>query len=248
MKKIDFSKFDERLFKGIAHRGYHDDKFTENGLLAFKKAIEHNLAFELDVHLTLDKKLVVCHDSELKRVTNKDGIIEELTLKEIKDEYRLLDGETLPTLEEVLSLNEERVPIVVELKPYKNNYKKLAKEVKKCLSSIKNKKSITLISFDPRALFPFCFKKEYTTGLLVCQNRLDTLFFRNRFSYLDVEISLLSNEKVISFAKKKPINAWTIRSLEDLAKVKDKTDMVTFELLKEENLKEVEDASRRWSK
>ena len=87
MKNINYSCYDDRLFKGIAHRGLHDEDNTENGLNAFKRAIENNLAFELDVHLTIDKKLVVCHDSDLKRVTNKDGIIEELTLEEIKSNY-----------------------------------------------------------------------------------------------------------------------------------------------------------------
>lgn len=246
MGRIDYSKYDDRLFKGIAHRGYHNDKFSENGLFSFEKAIELNLAFELDVHLTLDKKLVVCHDSSLKRVTNKDGIIEKLSLKDIKDNYRLLDGETLPTLDEVLSLNKERVPIVIELKTYKGNFYTLAKEVNKCLKSIKNKKSVTLISFDPRALLFFSFKKEYTTGLLICQKRLDILAFRHFFSYLDVEFSLLDNKKVASFARKKVVNVWTIRNLDELSKASKRIDMVTFELLKEEDLKLVKEASRRW--
>lgn len=246
MKNINYSCYDDRLFKGIAHRGLHDEDNTENGLNAFKRAIENNLAFELDVHLTIDKKLVVCHDSDLKRVTNKDGIIEELTLEEIKSNYSLLDGEKLPTLQEVLELNNERVPIVVELKSYNGNHHRLAKEVDKALSVIKNKKTISMISFDPRALLYFAFKKKFTTGLLIGSNRLDILAFRNFFDYLDIDFNIVDNKKIMSFRKKKPINVWTIRNLDQLSKVANKTDMVTFEHIKIEDISKVKEASRRW--
>ena len=92
MKKADVLKRINPLFlKGIAHRGLHNEKYTENGMLAFKNAIDNNVSFELDVHLTKDNDLIVCHDSELKRTTGKEGIIEDLTVKEIKDKYKLLD-------------------------------------------------------------------------------------------------------------------------------------------------------------
>ena len=45
MKKDEFIKrVNPLLLKGIAHRGLHNEKFTENGLLAFKNAIDHNVA------------------------------------------------------------------------------------------------------------------------------------------------------------------------------------------------------------
>ena len=72
------------FLKCIAHRGLFNSKDIENGKQAFNNAITNNIAMEFDVHLTKDNNLVVIHDSSLKRVTNKDGIVEELTLKEIK--------------------------------------------------------------------------------------------------------------------------------------------------------------------
>lgn len=86
------SLVDSLVLKGICHRGLYNDIYPENSLGAFNNAITHNLAFELDIHLTLDGYLVVCHDSNLLRATGKDGIIEELTLRKIKEEYKLLDG------------------------------------------------------------------------------------------------------------------------------------------------------------
>ena len=57
---------------GIAHRGLHNDKYTENGLKAFKNAIDHNVAFEFDLHLTKDNELVICHDDNLVKTTGKE--------------------------------------------------------------------------------------------------------------------------------------------------------------------------------
>ena len=90
MNKNKFiEKINPLILNGVAHRGLHNEKYTENGINAFKWAIENNVAFELDVHLTKDKKIVVCHDDNLIRTTGKDGIIEELTLSEIKSNYQL---------------------------------------------------------------------------------------------------------------------------------------------------------------
>ena len=96
---------------------------------------------------------IIGHDEKLLRVTGQEGIIEELTFKEIRDNYRLLDGEALPTFEELLDLNHEQEPMVLELKVYKDNYKALAKAAMKVLKEkIKDRRNVWVISFDPRAL------------------------------------------------------------------------------------------------
>ena len=111
-KKKVLSKINPVFLEGIAHRGLHNGDFTENGLKAFENAINHGVAFEYDIHLTKDNELVVCHDESLKRTTGKEGIIEDLTLKEIKENYRLLDGGEIPTLQEVINLM-KRHPCIV---------------------------------------------------------------------------------------------------------------------------------------
>ena len=83
-KKKAISKINPLFLNGIAHRGLHNDEFTENGLKAFENAIKHNVPFEFDIHLTNDGQLVVCHDENLIRTTGKEGIIEDLSLNEIK--------------------------------------------------------------------------------------------------------------------------------------------------------------------
>ena len=135
-KEKALKRINPSIFKGVCHRGLHNEKITENSIEAFKNALNHNLAIELDVHLSKDNNLIVMHDASLKRTTSKEGIIENLTLQEIKDNYRLLNGETVPTLQEVLSLVSEKVPLVIELKPYKQNYKALANRLKEELKDM----------------------------------------------------------------------------------------------------------------
>ena len=83
-KEVFISKINPIALKGVAHRGYWNEDRTENGIPAFKAALENNIAIELDVHLSKDNHLVVCHDENLLRTTGKEGIIEDLNLQEIK--------------------------------------------------------------------------------------------------------------------------------------------------------------------
>lgn len=227
-KKRVISHLNPLFLNGIAHRGLHNEEFTENGLKAFQNAKDHNLAIELDVHVTKDHQLIVCHDDELLRTTGKKGIIEELTSKEIRDNYRLLDGGVVPTFKEVLSLTNEEIPIVVELKVHEKNFVPLAKQLKKELRSIKNKKNYFLISFDPRALVPFKFS-GFMRSLLICKQHESSYKYLRFFESLDVEDVLLQEPKYQKYSKKHFVNVWTITNSEKLEKVLPYVDTVTFQ-------------------
>ncbi|HEY1825750.1 MAG TPA: glycerophosphodiester phosphodiesterase [Acidimicrobiales bacterium] len=66
-------------------------------------AIEHALgvgadAIELDVHATLDRRLVVCHDETVDRTTNAAGAIAQMTLaqvRELDNAYWWIVGDTV---------------------------------------------------------------------------------------------------------------------------------------------------------
>ena len=238
MKYSTKNDFYPSFFKGIAHRGLHNEKFTENGLNAFKNAIDNNFNFELDIHLTKDNELVVCHDSDLKRTCDKEGIIEELTLKEIKENYHLLDGEEVPTLKEVLDLNNEKETVVIELKPRKN-YRKLAKKALEEVKDIKDKKKITFISFDPRCLI-FLKNKGYQVGLLLTHARKDVVLFHKGFNYLDIDEELLEDKRIKKYLEKDHIvNVWTVRDINKYCQLKEEVSTITFELIEPEKVKEL---------
>lgn len=120
-------EFDKQLF---AHRGYHKGKeIPENSLAAFARAKKAGFGSELDVHLMKDGELAVIHDSELERMTGRKGLIEELTMKDLKD-YRLgKSEERIPTLREVLELYDGAFPLIIELKVYQGNAGKLCEKL-----------------------------------------------------------------------------------------------------------------------
>ena len=229
-KEKAISKINPVFLKGIAHRGLHNEEFTENGIKAFQNAIDHGVAFEFDIHLTKDNELVVCHDENLIRTTGKDGIIEDLTLKEIKDNYHLLDGGEIPTLQEVLDLNQEKVPMVIEMKVFRKNYKPLAAKTKEMLKQIKDKRNVLLISFDPRSLWPF--KHEgFIRSLLVAKSDEYTWFFRRTVESVDLDLLLFEEKRVLRYIKKHFTNIWTIDSEEKLKKYAPLVDTVTYQFI-----------------
>ena len=105
----------------IAHRG-GALLGTENSLSCIEKGIATGADMvEVDLHLTADRQIVVCHDRKVNRTTNGKGKIEEMTLAQIR-ELRLLnrDGtvsnETIPTLEQVLQLCKGKCRLLLEIK------------------------------------------------------------------------------------------------------------------------------------
>jgi glycerophosphoryl diester phosphodiesterase len=91
-----------------AHRGC-SQRYPENTLLAFEKAaeIEGLTGIELDIQLTRDGHLVVCHDERVDRTTDGIGELRQFTLAQLK-KLRIEAGsgkyEQIPTMEEVLEL------------------------------------------------------------------------------------------------------------------------------------------------
>ena len=89
-----------------AHRGLYDKEagIPENSLPAFSRAIARGFGAELDVHLLRDGTLAVFHDSDVKRMTGREGYLEDLSADELKD--YALDGtkETIPQFKDVLAL------------------------------------------------------------------------------------------------------------------------------------------------
>jgi glycerophosphoryl diester phosphodiesterase len=97
-----------KAMKIWAHRGC-SQRYPENTLLAFERAAEINglEGIELDIQLTKDGYLVVCHDERVDRTTDGIGEIRQYNLAELK-KLRIDAGngkyEQIPTMEEVLDL------------------------------------------------------------------------------------------------------------------------------------------------
>lgn len=236
-KKKVISKINPLFLNGIAHRGLHNKEYTENGIKAFTNAINHKVAFEFDIHLTKDNELVICHDESLKRTTEKEGIIEDLTLKEIKENYRLLDGGEIPTLQEVIDLNKNQVPMVIELKVFRKNYKPLVKKFKEYLPQL-NKKDTLIISFDPRSLW-LLKGKGFIRQLLVAKSDEYTYPLKCTVESVDLDQKLFDEKRVKRYSKRHFINAWTIENEEQLNAILPYVDTLTFQYMDPEKVKEL---------
>ncbi|MEE0955172.1 MAG: glycerophosphodiester phosphodiesterase [Eubacterium sp.] len=99
------------MTKIFAHRGA-SGYAPENTLEAFKLAADMGAdGVELDVQLTKDGQVVVCHDEKIDRTSDHKGLVCDYTLDELKSfnfnnhnpKYPLV---RIPTLEEVLNLLE----------------------------------------------------------------------------------------------------------------------------------------------
>jgi glycerophosphoryl diester phosphodiesterase len=102
-----------------AHRGLWGEGVAENSLSAFRRATEAGYGIELDVQLSLDGEVMVFHDSSLKRVTGCDASVFEKTAHELSSLRLSGTADTVPTLREVLSLVDGRVPLLIEIKPHR---------------------------------------------------------------------------------------------------------------------------------
>lgn len=108
--------------KIIGHRG-DSHAFPENTMVSFTAAADAGCdGVELDVHRTADGAIVVVHDPDLARTTDRSGAVHECTLDEVlaADAGWSFDpdgdgsfpfrgaGVRIPLLEEVLDLADER--------------------------------------------------------------------------------------------------------------------------------------------
>ena len=150
----------------IGHRGARAYA-PENTLASFRKALEIGVdAVELDVRKTKDNQLVVIHDADVKRTTDGEGLVSELTLKEIKG-FSAEGGEKIPTLEEALDFLDKKVKVFVELKE-----DGLEKQVLGLVCDKGLEKNVVIVSFLEDALRKVReLDAEVETGLIYAKHK-----------------------------------------------------------------------------
>lgn len=114
-------------------------------------------SIEIDVHVTSDGEVVVCHDPTLDRTTEGKGKINDKTLAQVKA-TRLLnpDGsvstQTVPTLEDVLAVLDGKVELLLEIKRKGGNNKGIEQAVLDILKKHDALKYTVIQSFDDSVL------------------------------------------------------------------------------------------------
>lgn len=150
----------------IGHRGARAYE-PENTLRSFKKALEIGVdAIEFDVRKTKDGQLVVIHDPDVKRTTDGEGLVSELTLEQIKA-LSTEKGEKIPTLKEALDFLDKKVKIVIELKETGVEEKVLA-----AVHENELQRNIVIVSFKEDALRKVKeLDRDVKTGLIYVKHK-----------------------------------------------------------------------------
>jgi glycerophosphoryl diester phosphodiesterase len=203
----------------IAHRGLSGIKL-ENTNEAFKLASEHTyFGIETDVHVTKDKKLIVCHDDNILRTSGVDMVIEESLYDDLK-KVKLYNGEYLPDLEDYINICKSKSKIaVLELKNSMED-----EMIRKCLDTIESLDYIDntiIISFDPHNIFTVNSMSNVKTQFLCnLSNRLEQYmaiyFARNQKCDVDVNYRNCTKFFVDECHKSGvKVNVYTVDSIED---------------------------------
>ncbi|MBZ6078682.1 glycerophosphodiester phosphodiesterase [Microvirga puerhi] len=101
--------------KIIAHRGY-SARYTENTLSAYHAAIDVGCdMIEADARLSADGIIFCTHDANLTRIAGQNIEIAATCAQDLRG-IRLIDGERLATLEDVIAECGARIPILVDVK------------------------------------------------------------------------------------------------------------------------------------
>ena len=233
--------------KPIAHRGLHDEEIPENSLAAFERAVELNCPIELDVRTIDDGTVVVFHDDKLGRMTDHDGYVSNLKLADL-GEIRLKKSDAcIPTLEQVLTLVNGKVPLLIETK-VSGKIGTLESNVISLLKAYSGDYAVQ--SFDPQSLAYF---KEHEPDIMRGQlaarfGKQSGLSFFKRWALGNLKVTNISAPHFISYhfadlpnkyVEKQGLFtlAWTVRSNDDYEKVKDYCDNIIFERFLPDSLK-----------
>ncbi|MGN1399528.1 MAG: glycerophosphodiester phosphodiesterase [Erysipelotrichaceae bacterium] len=205
-----------------AHRGA-SGYCPENTMAAFKKAIELNSdGIELDVQLSKDGQVVVCHDEMIDRVSNGKGFIKDYSYQQLKqfnfnnkmdDDYPFCQ---IVLLEEVLQLLQPTdLMLNIELKTSVFHYDGIEQKVidlvnkyqlqnRIIYSSFNHQSIVNILSINPKADCGFL----HTDGIIdICQyaNKYHVSNLHPAFYYL-LDNEYVSNAREYDLK----INSFTI--------------------------------------
>lgn len=221
----------------IAHRGLWGENIIENSLPAYQNAVDNGYPIEIDLYSSSDGVIFSFHDDTLVRMTGAEGKIFDKTASELKN-LRLSNSEyQIPTFDEVLSLVDGKVPLLIELKDQPN--KNYVQTVVDRLKSYKGE--FALQSFNPllikkvKSLAP-----EFVRGILGSDLKTDLLPAYKKFVVKNMPLNFLIKPDFISYdfnclplkrriKKRYPVISWTLTNQNDVDKIKPYALNIIFE-------------------
>jgi len=216
----------------VAHRG-GANLGNENTLSCLTAGLSVGCDMvEIDVHLTKDGELVVCHDPSIDRTTDGTGKIEDLTLAEIRS-FHIKDSktgevteETIPTLKEVLDLVYCEGSILIEIKKKKNQYPGIEQKVVDAIRTRESERWTVVQSFNDSVL-----NEMHSIAPDIRLQKLTVLpFGYNKCDFVEA-VNILVNFASKGFIKKvhdsgKMVGVWTINEPSQVEKLLNSEDPI----------------------
>ncbi len=197
----------------VGHRAGGVDA-PENTVKGIEVAAELNaFGCEIDIQRTSDGYYVVNHDNDFKRVAGVAKKPSEMTLAEVKQ--LKVDGEPVPTYEEMLDASKDKVTLFVELKGETAD-EKMADDAVKAIKEKGMEKQAVLISLKYDIL-EYIEQKypEMETGYLAFFSFGD--IEEMPFDYLALEEEISTDEAIENIhAKNKKVMVWTVNDPENI--------------------------------
>lgn len=235
----------------IAHRALHDVSRgrPENSRAAMRAAIAAGFGIEIDLQLSRDNQALVFHDYDLARLTGETGAIRQRSAAEAGlIALKHGDGETIPTLPEILDLIAGQTPLLIELKDQDGamgpNIGPLEAATVAALQDYNG--AVAVMSFNPnsvaelgrlapglpRGLVTESYDPaDMPLSAAVC-DRLREIpdFDRVGAGFISHEVSDLIRPRVVELRRAGvPVLCWTVRSAEIDSEARNHADNVTFE-------------------
>lgn len=235
----------------IAHRGFHDcegsfqgGRGPENSRESIFHAVQNGLGVEIDVRFTKDYIPIVFHDNNLKRLCGIEDYLSNINYRDLML-FKLRNNEKLPTLKEILSIIDGKIPVLIEFKKLNNmqNHDKINEELFYLLAKYLG--PLALMSFDSNFLLYLSKKApQITRGIVLDKFDFESQIFTSKseskitenqmkkigISFISLKYNYL-NKNFYNFNKRKKRNilTWTIISKLGAEKVKNLCDNITFE-------------------
>lgn len=240
--------------KPFAHRALHDTGLLrpENSISAVRAAIAGGYAIELDVQMSADGEAMVFHDYELARLTGRDGRADALSAQELGAVPLLHgDGETIPTLRDVLVEIDGQVPVLIEVKDQSGAFGPtdgaLSRRVCETVRDLDCVETSAIMSFNPfemghardalpelaRGIVSYDFEHPHDAHVDAAHRAaLARLahFEEMGADFVSYGVDSLGQGRLTALREAGvPIFCWTVRSAEQAAGALSLCDQITFE-------------------
>lgn len=209
-----------------AHRG-SSKTAPENTMSALEAAVEELADYaEIDVQQTEDGRVVLCHDTTLKRVAGLNRTISSMTYEELADldvgswfskEYQ---GERIPTLEEVMEFSKGRLNLNIELKNVGKNSSIPEKVLELIVQYGMEEQCVvtsTSLSYLERIKE---LNPSIRTGYIITA-AYGNYYSNENYDFISIRSGFV-NERLVTAAHEqgKTVHAWTVNSKSEMERMK----------------------------